>query len=152
MSVYGTVQTEINDMALLCAVLDELGLRYVYDPAGKLAYHKWQMPGKARGRDATVVIGRLSGGLDTTPRRYCGDTAFVSNGDGTYRAEIDIAHGNAPANWQSIQNLYAFKLAERGLPRGFTMSYELDRNTGHVTGEIIPAQMGATLAREGLSR
>lgn len=152
MSVYGTVQVEIADMQLLCAVLDELGLAYEYDPAGQLAYHKWNMPGKVRGRNATVVIGKLNGGLDTTPRRYCGDTAFVQNADGTYRAEIDIAHGNAPANWQSIQNLYALKMAEQGLPRGFTMDYSLDRATGHITGEIIPVSMGHTLVREGLSR
>lgn len=152
MSVYGTVQTEINDMSLLCAVLDELGLDYEYDPSGQLSYHKWHRPKHARGNDATVVIGKLNGGLDTTPRRYCGDTAFVSNGDGTFRAEIDIAHGNAPSNWQAIQNLYAVKLAERGLPRGYKMSYALDRSTGHVTGSIIPGVVGTTPARKGLQR
>lgn len=152
MSVYGTVQTEINDMDLLCQILDELGLQYEYDPNGKLAYHKWKQPKRARGRNATLVIGKLNGGLDTTPRRYCGDTAFVRNDDGTFRAEIDIAHGNAPVNWQSIQNLYAAKLAERGLPRGFKMDYTLDRSTGHVTGRIIPGVVANNPMREGLSR
>lgn len=151
MSVYGTVQTEIDDMALLCAVLDELGLEYVYDPNGQLAYHKWHRPKQARGRDATLVIGRLNGGLDTTPRRYCGDTAFVQEPDGSFRAEIDIAHGNAPQNWQSIQNLYALKKAEQGLPYGFSLDYSLDRATGHITGEIIPGIVAGGLATGGLT-
>lgn len=152
MSVYGTVQTEINDMLLLCEVLDALGLQYEYDPEGNLAYHKWKTPKRARGKDATVVIGKLNGGLDTTPRRYCGDTAFVKNADGTYRAEIDVAHGNAKANWQSIQNLYAAKLAERGLPRGYQMRYDVDRSTGHVTGQIVPAIEATQMASRGLRR
>lgn len=152
MSVYGTVQTDIQDMQLLCAVLDELGLQYEFDPNGQLSYHKWKTPGQARGRDATLVIGKLNGGLDTTPRRYCGDTAFVRNGDGSFRAEIDVAHGNAKVNWQSIQNLYAAKMAERALPRGFRMDYSLDRATGHVTGRVIPGVVGKTVARKGLQR
>lgn len=154
MSVYGQVATEINDMELLCATLDEIGISYVYDPEGRLSYHKWRTPGKARGKDATLVIGRLNGGLDTTPMRYCGDTAFVKNDDGTFRVEIDIAHGNAPQNWQAVQNVYAAKLAERSLPRDFTFEYSLDRETGHVTGKVIPVIQSAIggLSRGGLSR
>lgn len=154
MSIYGQVQTEITDMSLLCQVLDELGLDYVYDPNGQLAYHKWRRANQARGNDATLVIGRLNGGLDTTPRRYCGDTAFVQNAEGGYRAEIDIAHGNAPANWQAVQNLYAAKLAQRALPRGFSFEYDLDRDTGHITGRVIPSvpTMAAVPARRGLAR
>ena len=153
MSIYGTVQTEITDEILLCSVLDELGLSYVYDPHGQLKYHKWQQPRRYRGRDATVVIGRLKGGLDTTAARYCGDTAFVREADGSFRVELDIAHGNAPANWQAVQNLYAVKKAERELPRGFEMDYSLDRDTGHVTGRVIPRlQTSAGPVRGGLAR
>jgi hypothetical protein len=154
MSIYGTVQTEIKDIELLCRVLDELKLDYVHDPNGQLDYHMWNRPKSTRGRDATVVIGRLNGGLDTTKARYCGDTAFVQEADGSFRAEIDIAHNNAPANWQAVQNLYAVKLAEEALPRGFDLKYTLDRETGHISGQVIPAMESAVgvMSRGGLSR
>jgi hypothetical protein len=133
MSVYKTVQTQIEDMELLRQVLDELRLEYVYDKQGNLSYHKWKRPHQARGKDATIVIGRLNGGLDTTPRRFCGDTAFCVNEDGTVRVELDIAHGNAPRNWQRIQNTYALRNLERKLPRGYVIE---SADTDPISGEI----------------
>jgi hypothetical protein len=126
MSVYTEVQTEIKDLDLLMAAIEMAGLtgltdRYANED-GK--YRKWTRynarneTGLLRGSDAAVVI---HGGLDTTPRRYCGDTAFVWDADAQcYKAKLDIAHGNAKANWDKIQNGYAILAAERlALQRGF---------------------------------
>jgi hypothetical protein len=111
MSTYTEVQTEFKSIEDLQAALAECGLEYQVYPECDGIYRKWSRRGtgkneygSVRGRDAALVI---HGGIDTTPRRYCGDTAFVWEGD-TLRAKRDIAHGNAPQNWERIKNEYAY--------------------------------------------
>lgn len=116
MSTYTEIVTEFKSVEDLQAALAKCGLEYEVYPESDGVYHKWarrggdkNMMGAVRGSDAALVV---HGGIDTTARRFCGDTAFVWEGD-TLRAKRDIAHGNAPENWTNIVNNYALVGVER---------------------------------------
>lgn len=117
MSVYSEVETEFTDLNLLQAALEQAGLAdrvKVYGNADGI-YRKWSssgdpFKGQVRGKDASLVV---HGGLDS---KYdcCGDTAFVLDSEtGRYRALIDVAHGNAQANWVAVKDNYAAAMVEK---------------------------------------
>lgn len=113
MSLYQTVATEFTHVQDLIAACDAAGVPFRHYPEQDGVYRKWtnrggdkNYMGHVRGSDAELVI---HGGLDSTARRYCGDTAFVRDAQGKLQAMIDVAHGNAPARWRTIQNEYAYQ-------------------------------------------
>lgn len=140
MSVYGVVETEMSDVDRLQQAIEmaELGdkvetIRY---GEGDGVYRKWSYlshtGGQVRGRDASIVI---HGGLDTQ-HKLCGDTAFVLLEDGSIRAELDLAHGDAEVNWKKIQGFYAFIGAQQRAERaGLALSYEVQED-GTITGQV----------------
>ena len=142
MSVYGQVQTDMTDLDVLAQACDRL--RLAYKVGEGLAYHKWisrglyrrGRRGTKRGNDAVLVIENLD-----TVSWCCGETAFVPEG-GKLRAEIDIAHGNAPENWRALQAEYNVILCEQQAARQGLRVERSQAADGRITLRLVP-QRGA---------
>jgi len=150
MSKYGKTKTTMKDVDRLREAIERTGItEAVYRgrritigvyPDGNGVYKKWAGD-QIRGKDAVLVV---HGGLDSRGF-FCGDTAFVREPDGTLRAEIDTAHGNAPAIWEMIKNLYALIPHERAAKAaGYNVQIDIDPETGKVSGRYIQTRPTAS--------
>lgn len=154
MSVYGQVQTQCSRIDVLEKACQRVGLPYRVGQS--LDYHKW-VPrrqylagkrGRKRGTGAILVIENL----DTTPAWFCGETAFVPEPDGTLRAEIDIAHGNAKENWAKLQNEYACILVEEQAARQGMRVEREQTPDGKIKLRLIPTSNRLPAARNTAQR
>lgn len=153
MSIYEKVATAFTDLDMLLEAIDQAGLsKYatVY-PENNGVYRKWvykdsrNITGKVRGRDAAIVF---HGGLDLTPMNYCGDTALVLDREtGRYRAEVDVAHGDARANWGLIKDNYAALMVEKTAAKNGLRCERSTNEQGKIVLRVYP-KTGARLVRQ----